>query len=68
MTELKAFLKMLERSGVGHGIRQDYNPPGTAVLVEHPDDDNETGFWVTDWAFDDAGNLTDISHYRGEPG
>jgi hypothetical protein len=56
MTELKAFLAMLERAGVGHGTRADFNPAGTAVQVEH-EDDAET---VTDWWFDDAGNLVSV--------
>lgn len=56
MTELQLFLKMLDRAGIGHGLRYDYNPPGTAVQVEHEDDDNTT----TDWWFNEAGELEEI--------
>lgn len=67
MTELKVFLAMLERVGIGHGTRTDYNPPGTGVLIEHPDDDGD-GWWQTEWQFNDKGELVDVCHYRGEVG
>ncbi len=56
MTELQRFLAMLDRAGIGHGTRQDFNPDGTAVQVEH-EDDEET---ITDWRFDADGNLVDV--------
>jgi hypothetical protein len=65
--DLRRFLMILDSAGVGYGTRTDYDPPGTAVQVEHPDEDGG-GFWVTEWAFNAAGRLTEISHYRGEPG
>ena len=34
MTELQQFVAMLERAGIGHGTRDDHNPPGTSVQVE----------------------------------
>jgi hypothetical protein len=68
MTELRQFKEMLDRIGAGYGLRSDYNPPGESVQVEHPDEDNETGFWVTEWTFDQSGSLTSMGHYRGEPG
>jgi hypothetical protein len=67
-TQLQAFLAMLDGSGVGYGTRIDHNPPGTAVQVEHPDEDNDTGFWVTDWLFDGGGNFLEVIHCRGQPG
>ena len=56
MTELKAFLAMLDRAGVGHGTRDDHNPEGTGVQVEHEDDDHT----VTDWWFDADGKLVEV--------
>jgi hypothetical protein len=53
VNELKAFLAMLERAGIGHGTREDHNPEGTAVQVET---DNQT----TDWFFDADGKLIDV--------
>ena len=70
MTELQQFLAMLTRAGVGHGTRTDYNPPGTAVQVETDhgggDGGGTPGFWVTEFAFDAAGNLTEVESYEGE--
>ncbi len=67
-TELRAFLSMLDHSsGIGFGIRHDYAPPGTAVQVEHPHDDDD-GFHVTQWYFDDNGKLVKVEHYEGEIG
>lgn len=51
VTELKAFLAMLERAGIGHGTRIDYDPPGTAVQVEHSEQ------LTIDWWFDQYGKL-----------
>lgn len=67
-TELRAFLAMLHRSGSGFGTRHDYDTGGESVQVEHPDDDNDVGFWVTEWSFDADGAFASVSHYRGEPG
>ncbi len=67
-TELRAFLAMLEHASIGFGKRIDYKPPGTAVQVEHPHENEENGFTVTEWAFDENGNLTGVSMYKGEPG
>jgi len=68
VTELQAFLAMLERVWVAHGTRPDYDPPGTAVQVEHLEDAGDDEYWVTDWAFDADGRLVDVEHYRGGPG
>ena len=56
MNEKQAFLAMLERAGIGHGIRHDYNPPGTAVQVEHED----ANLTTTDWLFDVDGKLVGV--------
>ena len=66
MSELKALLAMLERAGIGHGTRHDYNPAGTAVQVETGE--SEANFTVTEFAFDAAGNLTEVVSYPGEAG
>ena len=68
MNELKTFIAMLDRAGVGYGTRQDYSPPGESVLVEHPVEGTESDFWVSDWSFDEDGNLIDVAHYKGEVG
>lgn len=64
-TELRAFLAMLRRSNLGFGTRHDYNPAGTAVMVEHPHE-KDSGFHVTEWAFDADGKLTGVELYEGE--
>jgi hypothetical protein len=56
VTELQAFLNMLDRAGVGYGTRNDHNPAGTAVQVEHEDREDT----VTDWWFDAAGKLLTV--------
>lgn len=53
MTELQQFIAMLERAGIGHGTRDDFNPAGTGVQVEHEDDEES----VAEYWFDDAGLL-----------
>lgn len=50
-TEQQQFLAMLDRAGIGHGTRDDHDPPGTGVQVEHDEDG------VTDWLFDKDGKL-----------
>lgn len=62
-SELATFLAMLSRAGIGHGVRDDHNPPGTAVQVE-----SETKFTVTEFAFDSNGRLTEVVSYPGEVG
>ncbi len=64
MNELKSFVAMLKRAGIGHGIRHDYNPPGTAVMVESGEEEIE--FMVTEFAFDADGNLTKVQSYPGD--
>lgn len=54
-TELQQFIAMLTHAGIGHGTREDYDPPGTGVQVEHPSDDEL--LVVTDWWFDKDGRL-----------
>ena len=67
MTELQQFKAMLERAGIGHGLRHDYNPPGEAVMVEtEPDDRDE--WCVSEFWFDDEGNLREHTVYKGEEG
>lgn len=65
MSELKAFLAMLGRAGVGHGTRQDhgldYRLQGTAVLVEPTIDCDEDAQLVTQWRFDADGNLVSVA-------
>lgn len=68
MTELQAFVAMLERSGAGRGLRTDHNPAGTAVLVECPDSDNVNRWVVCEFAFDGDGKLVAVESYAGEPG
>lgn len=66
MTELKAFIAMLDRSGTGYGLRNDSNPAGTAVMVETGP--SEQDFTITEFQFDAAGNLTEVESYPGETG
>lgn len=68
MTEKQVFLKMLDRIGAGYGTRDDVDPPGTSVQVEHPVEDSETEFYVSEWTFNDNGELVNLHHYKGEPG
>ncbi len=58
MSELQSFLAMLERAGLGHGTRRDFNPDGTAVQVEHEDTEGEV---TTDWRFDARGDLISVT-------
>lgn len=65
-TELQQLKDMLDRAGVGHGLRIDYSPPGTAVQIESDDtadDDYEAEFW-----FDKDGRLKRVSCYEAERG
>jgi len=64
VTELQAFIAMLERAGIGHGMRTDHNPPGEAVLVESGDDPTE--FMVTEFGFDADGRLEEVTCYPGD--
>ncbi len=64
VTELRQFVAMLSRAGVGHGLRHDHNPPGTAVQVETGE--SESDFMVTEFAFDGEGKLTEVVSYPGE--
>jgi hypothetical protein len=57
MTELQTFVAMLIRSRVAHGLRQDYNPPGTGVQVELNDREPCD---VADFQFDNDGNLVGV--------
>lgn len=68
MTEKQAFVAMLTRAGIGHGLRTDYNPPGESVQVEHEDDEAKHGFTITDWSFDVDGKLIDVCVCEGELG
>lgn len=61
MTHKEQFVQMLNHSGIGYGIRYDYNPSGTAVRVEHEED--ELG--VSEWWFDDEGNLSSATMSLG---
>jgi hypothetical protein len=73
MSELQAFLAMLERAGVGHGTRQDHDPAAvlggemrperTAVLVEPAIDCDDDAQLVMDWRFDADGNLVRVLVY-----
>lgn len=60
MSELEQFLAMLDHAGIGHGIRNDHNPPGTGVQVEHENDDHT----ATDWWFDADGKLVNVYVYE----
>jgi hypothetical protein len=66
MNEYQQFKAMLERAGIGHGLRHDYNPDGESVQVEHDDEDAKHGWMVTDWSFDADGKLVSVTMYEGE--
>lgn len=68
MTEYQQFKAMLERSGVGHGLRHDHNPPETAVMVECDDSDDARQWTVCEFVFDDSGRLKTAVSYKGEEG
>ena len=70
MTEKQAFIAMLRRAGIGHGLRHDWTPPGESVLVEVEENNGVTthGFWVSEWNFDAAGILVSTCVYEGEIG
>lgn len=55
MSELQQFIAMLNKAGIGHGKRIDYNPNGTGVQVEC-----ENTTTITDWWFDADGNLKEV--------
>ncbi len=55
MSELEMFIAMLSRVGIGHGTRDDFNPNGTAVQVEHDMGNDE--YVITDWQFDSTGKF-----------
>lgn len=58
MTEQQLFTAMLTRAGVGHGLRHDFEPEGTAVQVES-EDSMET-VMVTEFWFDANGQLKTV--------
>jgi hypothetical protein len=66
MTELQQLRAMLERAGTGHGLRYNYNPSGTSVLVETDEDEN--GFQLTEFCFGADGVLQSVTSYPGEVG
>lgn len=74
MTEFKAFIAMLERASIGHGLRNDYSPSRTAVMVQtdsHGDESPSEGgeFTETEFSSDDAtGRLLSVTSYPGEEG
>ena len=67
VSEYQQFKAMLERAGIGHGLRIDYNPAGNAVQVEtHTADEGE--FVVAEFWFDEDGVLKQVTCYPGEVG
>jgi hypothetical protein len=66
MTELQQLRAMLCRTGIGHGERFDYNPPGTAVQIETGEDEQQ--FVVVEFGFDAEGRLATVTTYPGEAG
>jgi hypothetical protein len=67
-TEHKQFVAMLERSGVGHGLRYDWDPDSVAVMVESDNEGYGDGFTVTEFQFAPDGQLTGATSYPGEVG
>lgn len=68
MTELQQFTAMLSRAGIGHGLRDDFNPPGTAVQVECDDSSDNREWTVTEFWFDDNGVLQTVEIAEGQEG
>jgi len=66
MSELRQFLSMLDRAGIGYGTRHDYNPDGTAVMVESGE--SEEDFQITEFGFNSDGQLETVICYQGEVG
>lgn len=64
MSELRQFIAMLGRAGIGHGTRTDYDPPGTSVQVECGGSDAD--FMIAEFAFDTEGRLKEVACYPGE--
>ena len=65
-TDQRAFLAMIERAGVGHGLRDDFRPPGTAVQIETENGDGDVTtveFW-----FDESGRLKTVHCYESDLG
>lgn len=66
MTECQQFIAMLTRAGIGHGLRHDFDPNGTAVQVEIEDEEGtRSGFRIAEFGFDSEGNLREIVTYPG---
>lgn len=65
-TEQQAFIAMLVRVGIGHGLRND-SDGSTAVMVEHAEGEDDTP-WETQWAFDANGQLYEVTHYVADLG
>lgn len=64
LTELQHFISMLGHSGIGYGTRHDHNPEGTAVLVEHENDEPRN----SEWWFDADGSLVTAHVYTPDNG
>jgi hypothetical protein len=66
VTEYRQFMAMLDRAGIGHGLREDRATAVRAVMVETGDDDDPM---VTEFWFDAAGNLMQqVPCYASEEG
>lgn len=66
MTDLQQLTAMLDRAGVGYGVRYDWDPDSSAVQITTGE--SERQFTVTEFGFDDSGSLTEVASYPGEPG
>lgn len=63
-TEKAAFVAMLCRAGIGHGLRIDHDPPGESVQVENDGDDSRP--MLTEFQFGAAGELASVHCYKYE--
>lgn len=68
MTELQQLMAMLDRAGIGHGLRHDFNPPGTAVQIESEDSCAHRDWTSTEFWFDDNGVLQTVTSAEGQEG
>lgn len=73
MSERQQLLAMLNRAGIGYGLRDDYTdgkPDGDSVQVESAEADEHGQWWVTEFNFDESGTLKDdgVATYLGQEG
>lgn len=63
-SDQRAFGAMIDRIGIGYGIRQDENPPRLVVQVEHERSDGT--WWSSEWVFDETETLVEVRSCEGE--